>query len=130
MQEGRNPSVENAFKHQTCKFLSGRMGSHPRLIKTEFLSSQKTLDNAAYVIVDAIHIFMGTAQNSKALNEYWPFYFIFSSLFIKMSGKQKIDDIDMSTKKYSSQKCNTIKNQEGEHGADKSINFQLQSGTY
>lgn len=63
------------------------MGSHPRLIKTEFLSSQKTLDNAAYVIVDTIHIFMGTAQNSKALNECWPFYFIFSSLFIKMSGK-------------------------------------------
>lgn len=40
-----------------------------------------------------------------------------------MSGKQKIDDIDISTKKYNSQKCNTIKNQQGEHGVDKSAHF-------
>ena len=41
----------------------------------------------------------------------------------KISRKLKIDSIDIYTKKHSPQKCNTIKNQEGEQGADRSVNF-------
>lgn len=36
-----------------------------------------------------------------------------------------MDNIDISAKKYSSQKCNTIKNQEGKQGADIQSIFRL-----
>lgn len=36
-----------------------------------------------------------------------------------------MDNIEISTKRYSSQKCNAVKNQEGEQGADILSIFKL-----
>lgn len=82
--------------------------------------------------------FMGVAQNSKCLTNVSSFSpWMLALLFhfslhcsIKISGKLKIDNIGIYIEKNSPQKCNTIMNQEGEHGADKSVNFQLQFDTY